>query len=128
MIIKSNITLTTRHHHSTTTTNKHFFIHKRNNTRTHINKEIVNTTQNNNNNVLSVLCPILTIFNDDDIPKMPQWTDTLTSGLASMSRLPYGVTVVSNTTTDNINNSSTKIPFLQLYEFEACPFCRRSLH
>ena len=49
--------------------------------------------------------------------------DTLSSGLASITRLPYGTNVAEARS----DGQSTKAPepALVLYEFEGCPFCRR---
>jgi len=48
--------------------------------------------------------------------------DTLTSGLASITRLPYGTDVAAPL---REGVQSIAEPTLTLYEFEACPFCRR---
>ena len=50
--------------------------------------------------------------------------DTLTSGLASIARLPYG-TDVASVIRESGGAASQQEPSLTLYEFEACPFCRR---
>ncbi|KAG8457447.1 hypothetical protein KFE25_011302 [Diacronema lutheri] len=55
--------------------------------------------------------------------------DTLTSGLASVARLQYGVRV-SDRLADGTPGLAplaepTPSPALTLFEFEACPFCRR---
>ena len=47
--------------------------------------------------------------------------DTLTSGLASIARLPYGTTVAEELQS---RPASATAP-LTLYEFKGCPFCRR---
>lgn len=49
--------------------------------------------------------------------------DTLTSGLASITRLPYGTDVAQPLRTAAVGSIAE--PQLTLYEFEACPFCRR---
>ena len=48
--------------------------------------------------------------------------DTLTSGLASITRLPYGTDVAAAIRNGGVAPIE---PTLVLYEFEACPFCRR---
>uniref|UniRef100_A0A7S2C477 GST N-terminal domain-containing protein n=1 Tax=Haptolina brevifila TaxID=156173 RepID=A0A7S2C477_9EUKA len=56
--------------------------------------------------------------------RRPTAVDTLTSGLASIARLPFGTTVATELeagAADPRPNASA----LRLYEFEACPFCRR---
>eukprot|EP00898_Chlorokybus_atmophyticus_P004214 jgi/Chlat1/4794/Chrsp31S04825 len=73
-------------------------------------------------NVLSVLCPLLRLIGGGD-PAAPRnrTLEVATSGVASLARLPYGSVVLDNTRHDK---ARPKLP-LQLYEFEACPFCRR---
>jgi len=53
--------------------------------------------------------------------------DTLASGLASISRLPYGTTVAAELTDERASARAARpaAPALRLYEFEGCPFCRR---
>jgi glutathione S-transferase len=54
--------------------------------------------------------------------------DTLTSGLASLARLPYGTDVagpISTSTSTSASARAVKDASLILYEFEGCPFCRR---
>ena len=45
-----------------------------------------------------------------------------TSGFASISRLPFGTTVGPGAAA----RSSEPAQTLQLFEFEACPFCRQA--
>lgn len=51
--------------------------------------------------------------------------EVATSSLSTLARLPWG----SRSLSENLNNQETTISDppkpLQLYEFEACPFCRR---
>uniref|UniRef100_A0A061RRT2 Thioredoxin family protein n=1 Tax=Tetraselmis sp. GSL018 TaxID=582737 RepID=A0A061RRT2_9CHLO len=47
--------------------------------------------------------------------------EVATSGLASLSRLPFGTTANAARARDQLNPEL----FPRLYEFEACPFCRR---
>jgi len=51
--------------------------------------------------------------------------DTLTSGLASISRLPYGTSVSAAVAASAAPSTAPRADELRLYEFEACPFCRR---
>ncbi|WVZ51157.1 hypothetical protein U9M48_002325 [Paspalum notatum var. saurae] len=46
-----------------------------------------------------------------------------TSSISSLARLPWG-SKVATSSAENID-SATSTQTLQLYEFEACPFCRR---
>ena len=50
-----------------------------------------------------------------------RWAETATSGFASIARLPFGTTVGPAAAT----RAGEPAQPLQLYEFEACPFCRR---
>jgi len=51
--------------------------------------------------------------------------DTLTSGLASIARLPYGTDVAPAIRDGSWPPAGTIEPEIILYEFEGCPFCRR---
>lgn len=56
----------------------------------------------------------------------PGPVDTLTSGFASIARLPYGTTVAAELNDES--GAVRELPAasqLKLYEFEACKFCRR---
>ena len=56
----------------------------------------------------------------------PSPIDTATSGFASIARAPYGTTVAAELNADS--GAVRQLPAasqLKLYEFEACPFCRR---
>ena len=61
------------------------------------------------------------------IKRRPGALDTLTSGLASISRLPYGTTVAAELTDGQVGCLANRPEpsALRLYEFEGCPFCRR---
>ncbi|RLM74855.1 uncharacterized protein C2845_PM15G09350 [Panicum miliaceum] len=61
--------------------------------------------------VLSFLCPLLKLLG------------VTTSSISSLARLPWGSRVA--TSSGGNTGSATSAPTLQLYEFEACPFCRR---
>ncbi|KAH9318552.1 hypothetical protein KI387_020321, partial [Taxus chinensis] len=50
--------------------------------------------------------------------------ELITSGLASISRLPWGSTALPDAATVR-EEKGQPMRLLQLYEFEACPFCRR---
>jgi hypothetical protein len=71
--------------------------------------------------LLSVFCPLLRLVSSGDAAApRPRWLETTTSGLASIARLPFG------TNTGDYARTRLEQPALplQLYEFEACPFCR----
>ena len=52
--------------------------------------------------------------------------DTLTSGLASIARLPFGTNVAAELAEGGAADGAALLPpKLTLYEYEACPFCRR---
>ena len=55
------------------------------------------------------------------VTRRPDSIDTLTSGLASISRLPYGAAVAIGPLPPQPDATAA----LRLYEFEGCPFCRR---
>ncbi|KAJ6975478.1 hypothetical protein NC653_031353 [Populus alba x Populus x berolinensis] len=75
---------------------------------------------------LSFLCPLLKLFSGGDPSQERNYTlEVATSSLSTLARLPWG----SRSLSENLNNQETTISDppkpLQLYEFEACPFCRR---
>ncbi|XAR57570.1 hypothetical protein NMG60_11025757 [Bertholletia excelsa] len=81
------------------------------------------SASNLSNNFLSVLCPLLKLFSGGDPSKDRNffWEEA-TSSLSTMARLPWG----SRSILDNQDISVVDPPMrLQLFEFEACPFCRR---
>jgi anaphase-promoting complex subunit 7 len=57
----------------------------------------------------------------------PGALDTLTSGLVSISRLPYGTSVATELADGQASCLAGRpdASALRLYEFEGCPFCRR---
>lgn len=72
--------------------------------------------------VLSFLCPLLKLFSASD-PAAPRnrTLEVATTGLASMARLPWG----SKVRMDLVGTRRAPEKPIRLYEFEACPFCRR---
>lgn len=74
--------------------------------------------------LLSFLCPLLKLFGGGD-PSAPRigLLETTTSGISSLARLPWGSKVSSEVAA--LARSREAGETLQLYEFEACPFCRR---
>lgn len=77
------------------------------------------------NSVLSFLCPLLKFVGGGD-PSLARNDifEITTSGLASIARLPWGSQTLP--TAAAVREEKRKpCKALQLYEFEACPFCRR---
>ncbi|KAK2385742.1 Thioredoxin family protein [Trifolium repens] len=74
---------------------------------------------------LSFLCPLLKLFSGGDPSQQRNFAFELaTSSLASTSRFAWGSkSVVQNAPSNEI--ASNPPITLQLFEFEACPFCRR---
>lgn len=75
---------------------------------------------------LSVLCPLLKLFSGGDPAQERNYLlEVATSSLSTLARLPWG----STSLTDNLHTQESRAVDppnqLQLYEFEACPFCRR---
>uniref|UniRef100_A0A0E0H1B2 GST N-terminal domain-containing protein n=1 Tax=Oryza nivara TaxID=4536 RepID=A0A0E0H1B2_ORYNI len=82
------------------------------------------TTGDGGGSVLSFLCPLLKLLGGGDpSQERNDIVEVATSSLSSLARLPWGSSV--STSSENNVNPTTSAPTLQLYEFEACPFCRR---
>ena len=74
--------------------------------------------------VLSFLCPLLKGFGGGDAAAPRNRTlEVATSGFASIARLPFG-SKVDEACIARPAGAVPKEPII-LYEFEACPFCRR---
>ena len=74
--------------------------------------------------VLSFLCPLLKVFGGGDAAAPRNRTlEVATSGFASIARLPFGFKV-DEACIARPAGAVPKEPII-LYEFEACPFCRR---
>ncbi|XP_022152512.1 uncharacterized protein LOC111020220 isoform X2 [Momordica charantia] len=76
---------------------------------------------------LSYLCPLLKLFAGGDPSGERNFTlEVATSSLSTLARLPWGSRTVSDNSRSTTRNTNLGplLP-LQLYEFEACPFCRR---
>nr|XP_020194475.2 uncharacterized protein LOC109780294 [Aegilops tauschii subsp. strangulata] len=74
--------------------------------------------------VLSFLCPLLKFFGGGDpSQERNDIVEVATSSLSSLARLPWGSSVAASSA-ENVTAPASG-PTLQLYEFEACPFCRR---
>ncbi|XP_073306886.1 uncharacterized protein [Primulina huaijiensis] len=73
---------------------------------------------------LSLLCPLLKLFSARDPSKERNFlVEEATSSLSTLARFPWG----SRSLSDALNDQQkVNLPlYLQLFEFEACPFCRR---
>ncbi|GMI83054.1 hypothetical protein like AT4G10000 [Hibiscus trionum] len=75
---------------------------------------------------LSILCPLLRLFSGGDPSQERNHAlEVATSSLSTLARLPWG----SKSLSEGIESQDIAIsdpPIrLQLFEFEACPFCRR---
>ncbi|KAI5061929.1 hypothetical protein GOP47_0022468 [Adiantum capillus-veneris] len=74
--------------------------------------------------LLSFLCPLLKLVGGTD-PSAPRndFFERTTSGISSLARFPWGSRVLSDIA--ELSKTREVAQPLQLYEFEACPFCRR---
>ncbi|KAL6180287.1 hypothetical protein ACLB2K_046951 [Fragaria x ananassa] len=74
--------------------------------------------------LLSFLCPLLKLFSGGDPSQERNFTlEVATSSLSTLARYPWG----SRSKNSDSQDVTTLDPpmRLQLFEFEACPFCRR---
>ncbi|XP_004975712.1 uncharacterized protein LOC101756296 [Setaria italica] len=82
------------------------------------------STSGGGGSVLSFLCPLLKLLGGGDpSQERNDVVEVATSSISSLARLPWGSKVASSS--GESIDSATSAPTLQLYEFEACPFCRR---
>ncbi|CAM6111082.1 unnamed protein product [Calypogeia fissa] len=74
--------------------------------------------------LLTFLCPLLKLIGGGD-PAAPRnsFLESATSGIASLARLPWGSQVDAEVAEERSKSGQPQL--FQLYEFEACPFCRR---
>ncbi|XP_064955925.1 uncharacterized protein LOC135607782 isoform X2 [Musa acuminata AAA Group] len=73
---------------------------------------------------LSLLCPLLKFFGGGDpSQERNEFLEVATSSLSSLARSPWGSKSLNNI--NNLESATSPQPYLQIYEFEACPFCRR---
>ncbi|QHO44309.1 uncharacterized protein DS421_5g170100 [Arachis hypogaea] len=78
-----------------------------------------------NTSFLAFLCPLLKLFSGGDPSKQRNFTfEVATSSLATLSRFPWGTKSKRHTSLNTPVTSNLPVN-LQLFEFEACPFCRR---
>nr|CAB3484606.1 unnamed protein product [Digitaria exilis] len=82
------------------------------------------STSGGGGSVLSFLCPLLKLLGGGDPSReRNDVVEVTTSSISSLARLPWG-SKVATSSGENMY-SAIGAPTLQLYEFEACPFCRR---
>uniref|UniRef100_A0A1J3K5N2 GST N-terminal domain-containing protein n=1 Tax=Noccaea caerulescens TaxID=107243 RepID=A0A1J3K5N2_NOCCA len=87
------------------------------------NATVSSDASGNSSSFLSLLCPLLKLFSGGDPSGQRNHAlEVATSSLASAARLPWGSRVSSDINQDVSSKSPLR---LQLFEFEACPFCRR---
>ncbi|PON74525.1 S-crystallin [Parasponia andersonii] len=96
---------------------------------TEFSRENVAVSSNGGNpstSLLSFLCPLLKLFSSGDPSGKRNYTlEVVTSSLSSLARLPWGSKSLSNSIDGEEINTIDHPKRLQLFEFEACPFCRR---
>ncbi|XP_038709840.1 uncharacterized protein LOC120004549 [Tripterygium wilfordii] len=82
---------------------------------------------NASTSLLSILCPLLKLFSGGDPSKNRSYSwEEATSSLSSLARFPWGSRSLADADTEENQETSSSAPkLLQLFEFEACPFCRR---
>lgn len=83
------------------------------------------STSGRTGSLLSFLCPLLKLFGGTD-PSAPRnaFLEAGTSGVSTLARSPWGSKVSPEIGEIAMSREQLMRP-LQLYEFEACPFCRR---
>ncbi|XVE60686.1 hypothetical protein DITRI_Ditri05aG0148200 [Diplodiscus trichospermus] len=78
---------------------------------------------NSSTSFLSILCPLLRLFSaGDPSQERNHALEVTTSSLSTAARFPWGSRSLSKS--QDITISDPPMP-MQLFEFEACPFCRR---
>ncbi|KAL7081153.1 hypothetical protein ACP275_14G021400 [Erythranthe tilingii] len=93
------------------------------------NETLIQDKEDNNGggpstSFLSLLCPLLKLFSATDPSAQRNYLlEETTSSLSTLARFPWG----SKSQSDGLNGQQKVNPplYLQLFEFEACPFCRR---
>ncbi|KAE8022300.1 hypothetical protein FH972_008110 [Carpinus fangiana] len=81
---------------------------------------------NSSTSFLSLLCPLLKLFSGGDPSQERNYSlEVATSLMSSLARLPWGSNALSESSHSQEILTSDPPMNLQLFEFEACPFCRR---
>lgn len=82
------------------------------------------SSSSSSTSLLSFLCPLLKLFSGGDPSGQRNYLlEELTSSIATLTRFPWG----SRSLFNQSQRAEREDPpmLLQLFEFEACPFCRR---
>ncbi|XP_021288323.1 uncharacterized protein LOC110419553 [Herrania umbratica] len=81
---------------------------------------------NASTSLLSILCPLLRLFSGGDPSQERNHAlEVATSSLSSLARFPWGSRSLSGSLESQDVTISDPPMRMQLFEFEACPFCRR---
>ncbi|KAM7473027.1 hypothetical protein LguiA_011210 [Lonicera macranthoides] len=94
---------------------------------TQFSQENGGSKSNPSTSFLSILCPLLKLFSGGDPSQERNYVlEEATSSLSSFARLPWGSRSLSSSLDNQAISRVVDPPMrLQLFEFEACPFCRR---
>ncbi|ERM99655.1 hypothetical protein AMTRI_Chr11g158130 [Amborella trichopoda] len=81
--------------------------------------------ENPSSNFLTLLCPLLKLFGGGD-PSLQrnEFLEVATSSLSTAARFPWGSKSVLESS-HGFETGQKPPQYLKLFEFEACPFCRR---
>ncbi|XP_043706815.1 uncharacterized protein LOC122656388 [Telopea speciosissima] len=92
-------------------------------------KESIGVSDNGGNpstSFLSLLCPLLRFFSGGDpSQERNNFLEVATSSLSTLARYPWGSRPLSSSVGSQQITTEDSPMRLQLFEFEACPFCRR---
>ncbi|KAF3447402.1 hypothetical protein FNV43_RR12588 [Rhamnella rubrinervis] len=96
---------------------------------TKFSRENVESSENGGNpstSLLSFLCPLLKLFSGGDPSRERNYTiEVATSTLSTLARFPWGSRSLSESFSSKEIATLNPPKRLQIFEFEACPFCRR---
>nr|GMD24563.1 uncharacterized protein LOC109171805 [Ipomoea batatas] len=86
-----------------------------------------NSNSSPSTSLLSFLCPLLKLFSGGDPSRDRNYLfEEATSSLSTLTRIAWGSRAQPGSLNSGDNSNAVDPPMrLQLYEFEACPFCRR---
>ncbi|XVF63379.1 hypothetical protein PTKIN_Ptkin09bG0082900 [Pterospermum kingtungense] len=81
---------------------------------------------NSSTSFLSILCPLLRLFSGGDpSQERNNALEVAMSSLSTLARFPWGSRSLSESLESQDMTISDPSMLIQLFEFEACPFCRR---
>ncbi|KAF9615285.1 hypothetical protein IFM89_022612 [Coptis chinensis] len=87
---------------------------------------VLETENQQSTSFLSLLCPLLKVFAaSDPSQERNTYLEVATSSLSSLARFPWGSRSIYGNSPDPEIAAEDPPVHLQLFEFEACPFCRR---